>query len=224
MSAHPAFPSPPSLMCGPCPVIFLPVPTAAAAVSRARTPHPDAASAPVMAGAPTPHHSPPPPQSIPFRNGRLHSIGAHHRRHPFPSDARPPRSPSDPIKGQGARLSSLHSSPPPFPCSPSPSVLRTRVPTTAALTTITWPPHCLSSSDPRTTEFPMSHCPSPAPWMEPLDTGAAGGQAPTSSVPPSMAGPPWTEVGRGPLPRGPSPRLFPRKNNSWKFHFPALCT
>jgi hypothetical protein len=52
-----------------------------------------AASAPVMAGAPTPHHSPPPPRRIPFRNSRLHSIMVHHRRRPFPSDTRPPAPP-----------------------------------------------------------------------------------------------------------------------------------
>jgi hypothetical protein len=122
--------------CGPRPVIFLPWPTAAAAVSRACTPPPGAASAPVTAGAPTPHHSPPPPRPIPFRNGRLHSIMAHHRRRPFPSDALPPRSTSDPLKGQGARPSSPHSSLPPFPHSLSPSALHTEVLTTTALTTI----------------------------------------------------------------------------------------
>jgi hypothetical protein len=89
-------------------VVFLHGPTAAAAVSRERTAPPGAASAPVTAGAPTLQHSPPPPRPIPFRNGRLHSIMAHHRRRPFPSDARPPRSPSDPIKRRGAHLSSPH--------------------------------------------------------------------------------------------------------------------
>jgi hypothetical protein len=116
---------------------------------------------------------------------------AHHRPRPFPSD---------PIKGRGARPSSPHSSPPPFPCSPSPSVLHTGVPPAAAPTTVARPPHCLPSSGEWTTEFPASHSPSPAPSSAPLDTGATGGRAPASSVPPSMADPPWTEAGRGPWP------------------------
>jgi hypothetical protein len=187
-------------MCRPRPVVFLPGPTATATVSRARTPPLGAASALVTAGAPTPHHSPPPPRSIPFRNGHLHSIMTHLYRHLFPSDAWPPRSPSDPIKGQGARPSSPHSSPPPFPHSPSLSTLRTRVPSAVAFTTVARPPQCLLSSNERTTEFPASHSPSPAPWPARLDTEVAGGRAPASLVLPSMASPPWTEVGHGPRP------------------------
>jgi hypothetical protein len=125
---------------------------------------------------------------------------AHHRRRPVPSNARLPRSPSDPIKGRGAHPSSPHSSMPPFPCSPSPSALRTRVLTAAALTTIARPPHCLLSSSERTTEFPASHTPSPAPWPAPLNTRATGGRAPASSVPQSLSGPPWTEAGHDPRP------------------------
>jgi hypothetical protein len=72
--AHPAFPSPPSLTCGPRPVIFFPRPTAAAAVSCARTPPPGVASAPVTTGAPTPHHSPPhnPADSLPIQPPSFH--------------------------------------------------------------------------------------------------------------------------------------------------------
>jgi hypothetical protein len=72
--AHLAFPSPPSLTCGPRPVVFFPGPTAAAAVSRARMPSLGAASAPVTAGAPTPHHSPPhpPADSLPKQPPSFH--------------------------------------------------------------------------------------------------------------------------------------------------------
>jgi hypothetical protein len=47
-------------------------------------------------------------------------------------------------------------------------------------------------------EFPASHSSSSTPWLAPFDTGRAEGRAPMSSMPPSMAGPPWTEAGRGP--------------------------
>jgi hypothetical protein len=135
--------------------------SATAAVSRARTPPPCAASTPVTARAPTPHHSPPPPRLFPFRYDCLHSIMAHHRRRPFPSDARPPRSPFDPIKGRGACPSSRHSSPPPFPHSSSLSALCTGVLTATALTTVARPPHYFPSFGEQTTEFPASHSPSP---------------------------------------------------------------
>jgi hypothetical protein len=106
-----------------------------------------------------------------------------------PSPSGRPAPPYDPIKGRGAHPSSLHSSPPPISHSPSPSALYTGVPTAAALTTISRPPHCLPSSGEWTIGFPAFHSPSPAPWPTPLDTGAAGGQAPASSVPPVHRGP-----------------------------------
>jgi hypothetical protein len=56
------------------------------------------------------------------------------------------------------------------------------------------PPHRRSRPGEPPTEFPASHSPSPTPWPASVDTGAAGGRNSGEPVPPSTAGPPWTEV------------------------------
>jgi hypothetical protein len=181
-ASRPTWPSPPpSLTCRPRSVVFLPGPTAAAAVSHVRTPPPATTSTPITAGAPTPHHSPPPPWPIPFRRLATPLLLQPYKR----------------VRSLPLLTVLI---PAPFPRSLSSSVLRTGVLTAVALTTVAPLLHCLLSSDERTTEFPTSQSPSPAPWSAPLDIGAAGGRAPVSSVPSSMAGPPWIEAGCGPRP------------------------
>jgi hypothetical protein len=104
------------LTCGPHLAVFLPGLTTVATASRVRMPPPCAASAPITAGAPpplvTPHHH---PGRSPSETAAFMTIMAHHRHHPFLSNAWPPRSPSDHIKGCPGIHSSHRSSPTP-PC------------------------------------------------------------------------------------------------------------
>jgi hypothetical protein len=67
---------------------------------------------PVTTGAPPPpHHSPPAPRPIPSEMAVSTTNMAHYHRCSFPSDARPPRSTSNPIKGHPGIPSSNRSSP-----------------------------------------------------------------------------------------------------------------
>jgi hypothetical protein len=91
------------------------------------------------------------------------------------------------------------------------SMLRIGVPTAAALTTVARLLHYLPSSGEWIVGFPTFHYPSPAPWPAPLDTGAAGGQALVSSVPPSTTGPLWTMAEHGPQAMDRVHRLFNTK-------------
>jgi hypothetical protein len=83
---------------------------------------------------------------------------------------------------------------PPLPCRSTPPLSPSWPPSRRL---DAWSPRRRLPSGEAQNEFPASHSSSSTHWPAPLDTGAAGGRAPTSSVPPSMACPPWTEAGRG---------------------------
>jgi hypothetical protein len=105
-------------------------------------------STPATAGAPPPlithHHH---PGRSPPKTAASINIMAHHHRRPFPSDARPARSPFDPIKGRPDIPSSHRSSPaPPCPIS-EPRATHTEALPTAAFTADAPPLHCLPSPD-----------------------------------------------------------------------------
>jgi hypothetical protein len=145
-------------------------------------------------------------------------MGQHHRRL-FPSNARPPRSPSDPIKGCPG-IPSFHCSSPTPPCPISePEVTRTGALPFAAFTTDAPPLHCLSSPGELRIRTPVLPFPSSAPRLATPATRVAGGRALVRSGmrkwPPVHGG-----LGRrGPQPRGLSPWIFPSKNNFRKSNF-----
>jgi hypothetical protein len=132
-------------------------PGTAAATSRLRYHRPDDPSSPRNGTALLPFFTPHSPLHFPSPPNQMAGIDAATTGRPIPFPVRPPRFPSDPIKGRGVRPSSPHSSPPPFP------TLRA-LSTTAALTIVARPPHYLLSSGERTTGFPVFHSPSPTPW------------------------------------------------------------
>jgi hypothetical protein len=85
------------------------------------------------------------------------------------------------------------------------------------------PPHRRSRPGAPPTELPASHCPSPAPWPAPVDTGAAGGR---SYGEPSATVHDWSTVDRGsggPRLHGPSLWGFLYKINSLNQYFQEFC-